>query len=69
MEEANVNLAQERLNVKFDDSKLIALDIEDAVSKVGYKAEEIKETKKVTIPIEGMTCAAVQEMLKGFKAN
>lgn len=58
MEEANVNLAQERLNVKFDDSKLIALDIEDAVSKVGYKAEEIKETKKVTIPIEGMTCAA-----------
>ena len=58
MEEANVNLAQERLNVKFDDSKLIALDIEDAVSKAGYKAEEIKETKKVTIPIEGMTCAA-----------
>ena len=58
MEEANVNLAQERLNIKFDDSKLIALDIEDAVSKAGYKAEEIKETKKVTIPIEGMTCAA-----------
>lgn len=58
MEEANVNLAQERLNVKFHDSKLTALDIEDAVLKAGYKAEEIKETKRITIPIEGMTCAA-----------
>lgn len=58
VEEANVNLAQERLNVKFDNSKLTALDIEDAVLNAGYKAEEIKETKKITIPIEGMTCAA-----------
>ena len=58
VEEANVNLAQEQLNVRFDDSILTPKDIEEAVSKAGYKAEEIKQTKKVIIPIEGMTCAA-----------
>ena len=58
IEEAIVNLAQEKLVVKFDESIIVLKDIEDAVYKAGYKAEEIKETRKVTIPIEGMTCAA-----------
>lgn len=58
MEEANVNLAREQLSVRFDDSILTPKDIEHAVLKAGYKAEEIKETKKITIPIEDMTCAA-----------
>lgn len=53
-----MNLATEQLNVRFDDSIITAADIENAVSKAGYKAEEIQETKKVTIPVEGMTCAA-----------
>ncbi len=56
--EANVNLAQEKLSVKFDDSVITPKEIEEAVSKAGYKAEEIKDIRKVTIPIEGMTCAA-----------
>lgn len=51
-------MAQEKLVVKFDESIITPKDIEDAVYKAGYKAEEIKETRKVTIPIEGMTCAA-----------
>ncbi len=51
-------MAQEKLVVKFDESIIVLKDIEDAVYKAGYKAEEIKETRKVTIPIEGMTCAA-----------
>ncbi len=53
-----MNLATEQLNVKFDENVITAADIESAVSKAGYKAEEIQETKKVTIPVEGMTCAA-----------
>jgi len=58
VKEANVNLAVEQLSVKLDEKFISPKDIEDAISKAGYKAVEIKETRKVTIPIEGMTCAA-----------
>ncbi len=58
VEEAIVNLAQEKLIVNFDDSVITTKDIEGAVYKAGYKAEEIKETRKIIIPVEGMTCAA-----------
>ncbi|WMJ79199.1 heavy metal translocating P-type ATPase [Clostridium sp. MB40-C1] len=54
--EANVNLATEKLNITFDDTKTSLEDIKKAINKAGYiaKGEEINKTLK----IEGMTCAA-----------
>lgn len=54
--EANVNFATEKLNITFDDSQVSIPDIQTAIEKAGYKA--IIESKKKTLKIEGMTCAA-----------
>ena len=45
--EANVNLATEKLTIKFDETKLSEKDIVDAVDKAGYKAidEDIAQKK------------------------
>ena len=56
--EANVNFATEKLNVSFDESKVTVQSIKDAVAKAGYQAQEESIDKNVTIPIQGMTCAA-----------
>lgn len=54
--EANVNLATEKLNITFDESKVKVSDIQVAVDKAGYKAL-IEETTRM-LRIEGMTCAS-----------
>lgn len=54
--ESNVNFATEKLNVSFDDSKLVLSDIQAAIEKAGYKA--LIEATTKTLKIEGMTCAA-----------
>jgi Cu+-exporting ATPase len=54
--EANVNFATEKLNVKFDETKLSVPDIQAAIEKAGYKA--LTESVNRTLKIEGMTCAA-----------
>jgi Cu+-exporting ATPase len=54
--EANVNLATEKLNIRFDENVLTINDIQAAIEKAGYKAVSDAVTK--TIKIEGMTCAA-----------
>jgi Cu+-exporting ATPase len=56
--EHNVNLITEGMAVTFDESKLTEEDIIKAVEKAGYGAAEESNTKEVTIPIGGMTCAA-----------
>lgn len=56
--DVNVNLATEKLALNYDEAKLNAEDIVEAVTKAGYEAIEEKNTKEVTIPIAGMTCAA-----------
>jgi Cu+-exporting ATPase len=58
IEEANVNLATEKLFVEYDADSLTVPDIQAAVSKIGYEAIEKTENSMVTIPIGGMTCAA-----------
>ncbi len=58
MEEANVNLATEKLMAKYDEEKVTPEDIINAVVKAGYNAVEELEEKEISIPIEGMTCAA-----------
>lgn len=54
--EANVNLATEKLNISFDETKVKVSDIQAAVDKAGYKAL-IEETTRM-LRIEGMTCAS-----------
>lgn len=54
--EANVNYATEKLNISFDESKVQLSDIQQAISKAGYKG--IVNDVSKTLKIEGMTCAA-----------
>lgn len=56
--EASVNFATEKLNLSYDESKVSPQNIKDAVAKAGYQAMEEVHEKEVTIPIQGMTCAA-----------
>ncbi|HPU63530.1 MAG TPA: heavy metal translocating P-type ATPase [Mobilitalea sp.] len=53
---ANVNLATEKLTVEYEEGKVSADAIQNAVEKAGYKATA--ETATKTLKIEGMTCAA-----------
>lgn len=56
--EANVNFSTEKLSITYDEEKVSLLQIKEAITKAGYEPlEEIIE-KEITIPIEGMTCAA-----------
>lgn len=54
--EASVNYATEKLNVSFDETKVKLSDIQEAISKAGYKA--LLDAANKTLKIEGMTCAA-----------
>ncbi|KPU44221.1 copper-exporting P-type ATPase A [Oxobacter pfennigii] len=56
--DASVNIATEKLAVEYDENKVDLTDIIKAIEKAGYGALEKKDTKSVTIPIGGMTCAA-----------
>ncbi len=57
VDRASVNFATEALTVDVEEN--IELDaIKRAVEEAGYKVREQKKTREVTIPIEGMTCAA-----------
>ncbi|XUW96796.1 heavy metal translocating P-type ATPase [Wukongibacter sp. M2B1] len=58
IEEVNVNLATEKMIVKYDEEKASEEQIAKTVNKAGYKAIADKDLKEVAIPIEGMTCAA-----------
>jgi len=54
--DANVNLATEKLNIEYDESKVDVNKIQNAVEKAGYKA--VVEAVGKTFKIEGMTCAS-----------
>ncbi len=56
VENASVNLATEKLNINFDESKIKVEDIQAAIEKAGYKA--VSDAVVKTLKIEGMTCAA-----------
>lgn len=55
IDEANVNLATEKMIVKYDEHKISESDIIQTVVKSGYKASIDEELKEVIIPIQGMT--------------
>ncbi|MDZ7761865.1 MAG: heavy metal translocating P-type ATPase [Desulfovermiculus sp.] len=55
---AQVNLATESMQVSWDPDKLGPEEIEAAVHKAGYEAEEVRQRSTVELDIQGMTCAA-----------
>jgi Cu+-exporting ATPase len=55
---AAVNLATEKLVVEYDETVPATEDIVKTVENAGYGLEEPAETREVTLPIEGMTCAS-----------
>jgi Cu+-exporting ATPase len=56
----HVNVATEKGQIEFDDSKLTIDDIECAVDSVGYRAsvESEENTQKTSLKINGMTCTS-----------
>ncbi len=56
--QANVNLAAGKLYVEYDADTVGVGDVREAVSKLGYEAVEDSAQRRVTIPVEGMSCAA-----------
>ncbi len=64
---ASVNLATERLSLEFDESVLSEEQVAEAVRKAGYGIAPKQEAKRVTIPVDGMTCAScVTRIEKGI---
>ncbi len=55
IEEVNVNLATEKMFVKYDQEKISENQIAQTVNKAGYKALADEDVKEVVIPVEGMT--------------
>lgn len=62
--EQNVNLVTELMTVTFDENKLTEADIIKTVEKAGYEATEVSDSKEVTIPIAGMTCASCSKAVE-----
>ncbi|PAB58606.1 heavy metal translocating P-type ATPase [Anaeromicrobium sediminis] len=54
----NVNIATEKLDVEFDETKTSIEDIKKAITNAGYGAEGEINLREVSIPISGMTCAS-----------
>ena len=55
---STVNFSTEKLIIEYDETKINSELIKETVSKAGYELiDEIKD-KEITIPIQGMTCAA-----------
>ena len=54
---ANVNLANEKLTVEYDISKLDTDTIKQAIINMGYEVFEKPVGSNISIPIGGMTCA------------
>lgn len=66
VQEANVNLATEKMNIRFDEHVVSIQDIQAAVDEAGYKA--LTDTEKKSFTIAGMTCAScVQSVEKATR--
>jgi P-type Cu+ transporter len=62
--EASVNFSTEKLNITYDEATVTLDVIKEAVAKAGYEALEEKVEKEVSIPIQGMTCAACAKAIE-----
>ncbi|SHI79262.1 heavy metal translocating P-type ATPase [Parasporobacterium paucivorans] len=64
IEQANVNLASEKLFVEYDSANLPLGKIKETVAKIGYEVVENSDNTSITIPIGGMTCAACAQRVE-----
>ena len=65
VKKANVNFATEKATVEFDGSLVSSQDLVETIQKLGYRVK----TKKVILPIEGMSCAScVSKVEKSLKS-
>lgn len=55
IEEVNVNLATEKMVVKYDEEMISENQIAETVKKAGYEALVDEDLKEVVIPVQGMT--------------
>jgi len=58
VESADVNIATEKLTVRFDENKIDFEGLGKAVENAGYGLIDERSTKIVELSIEGMTCSA-----------
>ncbi len=67
---AGVNTATEKLTVEYDQGKVSAVTIQEAIEKIGFGvvAEQVQSTS-VVIPIAGMTCAACSARIEKMIAK
>ncbi|MDR0513966.1 MAG: heavy metal translocating P-type ATPase, partial [Coriobacteriaceae bacterium] len=61
---AAVNLASEKLFVKYDGAVLDLCAIKEAVVRIGYEVAQPAPTSTVSIPIGGMSCAACAQRIQ-----
>lgn len=54
----SVNLTTEKMSIEYDEDMIGRDEIEESVSKLGFKAEIERDLREIIIPIEGMTCAS-----------
>ncbi|MBT2731923.1 heavy metal translocating P-type ATPase [Carnobacterium sp. ISL-102] len=62
VKEVSVNLATEKMHIKYNEASLTDKDIKEAVSQSGYKVAP--DTKKKIFVIEGMTCASCAQTVE-----
>jgi len=55
VESAQVNLTTKKLNVEYDDSQMTMDTIKELIVKAGFEPVDIVKSKKVVIPVDGMT--------------
>ena len=58
VESANVNLATEKVSIRFDESKLDFDAIRSTVEKAGYGLIDERAFKTIELAIDGMSCSA-----------
>ncbi len=61
---AAVNFSTEKLTIEFDEQKASLQGIQEAVAKAGYEALIQSKEKEITMPIQGMTCAACSSRIE-----
>lgn len=59
-----VNLSTEKLTITFDETMLNRNHIIEAVKKAGYTAMPDIQEKSISMPIDGMTCAACSQAIE-----
>ena len=62
--QANVNLASEKLFVEYDSAVLQLPAIQAAVGKIGFELVEKTSSQSLAIPIGGMSCAACAQRVE-----